>query len=123
MPASPYASVWYAWTAAWTGSLVVTTADSAFDTVVSVYYTVGPNAILASLNPVASNDDCPGGGGTSCLTASRVGVHRHWLAHGRRAVPAHGHQWWAQHEGRPGEIIVAPHMECHIMDGCTAGRG
>ncbi len=76
MPASPYASVWYAWTAAWTGSLVVTwtvtTADSAFDTVVSVY-TVGPNAILASLNPVASNDDCPGGGGTSCLWC--VGVY------------------------------------------------
>ena len=88
MPASPYASVWYAWTAAWTGSLVVTwtvtTADSAFDTVVSVY-TVGPNAILASLNPVASNDDCPGGGGTSCLTASPTRCS--WTASTVRWVP------------------------------------
>lgn len=48
-------SVWYSWTAPFTGPVLFTTAGSDFDTVLAVY--TGVN--VSQLTPLASNDDSP----------------------------------------------------------------
>lgn len=51
--ATPGASVWWRWTAPWSGMVALTTKGSDFDTVLGVY--TGDS--LAGLTAVASNDD------------------------------------------------------------------
>lgn len=63
------ATVWYSFMPGNNGGVTFTTAGSAFDTVLGLYQ----GATLASLVPVACNDDEPGGNGlTSRLTAAVV---------------------------------------------------
>jgi hypothetical protein len=57
------ASVWYSWTAPYTGAATIDTRGSDFDTVLAVY----TGADLASLVRVAGNDNAPG-----AVTTSRV---------------------------------------------------
>ena len=49
----PEASVWYSWTAPFTGQVSIDTLGSDFDTILAVYY----GNSLSSLSEVASNDD------------------------------------------------------------------
>jgi hypothetical protein len=60
------ASVWYAWTAPSTGTFVVDTCDSDFDTLLAVY----TGTVVGSLTPVVSNDDA-----VNCAVESRVAFH------------------------------------------------
>jgi hypothetical protein len=50
------ASVWYAWTAPASGSVVIDTVGSGFDTLLAVYTGSAINVLI----PVAENDDVPG---------------------------------------------------------------
>ena len=55
-------SLWWQWTSTTGGSVTIgTTADSNYDTVLAVY----TGSTLATLTPVASNDNAPGGTGTN----------------------------------------------------------
>lgn len=54
-------SVWWSWTAPRAGRLNLSTAGSSFDTLLGVY----TGTSVASLSPIASNDDDPNGGSTS----------------------------------------------------------
>ncbi len=55
------ASVWYSWTPGFTGTAVVSTSGSDFDTLLGVY----TGASVAALSTVASNDDAAVAGSTS----------------------------------------------------------
>jgi hypothetical protein len=57
-------SVWYRWTAPFSGPVALDTCDSDFDTLLAVYTGTGVNA----LTPVAANDDGAGCGPQSELT-------------------------------------------------------
>ena len=57
-------SLWWSWTAAASGTVVMTTAGSSFDTTLGVY----TGTALGSLNTIASNDDDP----TADVLTSRV---------------------------------------------------
>lgn len=61
----PYKSVWYSFTPAFNGALVIDTHGSAFDTVLAIY----TGSSVDSLVPVASNDDDGSAGNNSGLTA------------------------------------------------------
>jgi|GEM_PF-999039 len=50
------ASLWWTWTAANSGTVVIDTETSTFDTTLAVY----TGSTLSTLQPVASNDDAPG---------------------------------------------------------------
>lgn len=56
-------SVWWSWTAPASGFVTVSTAGSAFDTLLAVY----SGTTLEALVPVAANDQSPQGGNTSQL--------------------------------------------------------
>jgi kumamolisin len=56
-------SVWWKWTAPSTGSYVISTRGSSFDTVLGVY----TGTSVANLTLIANNDDDPAGGVTSSL--------------------------------------------------------
>jgi hypothetical protein len=57
-------SIWWTWTAPRNGNVTLSTAGSSADTVLAVY----TGTTLASLVPVASNDDDPRGGTSSLVT-------------------------------------------------------
>ena len=63
--ATPGASVWWRWTAPWSGMVTLTTKGSDFDTVLGVY--TGDS--LAGLAAVASNDDDHGRQSTARFVA------------------------------------------------------
>jgi hypothetical protein len=63
--ATPGASVWWRWTAPWSGLVTLTTKGSDFDTVLGVY--TGDS--LAGLRVVASNDDDHGRQSTARFVA------------------------------------------------------
>ncbi|MCE2863784.1 MAG: S8 family serine peptidase, partial [Opitutaceae bacterium] len=64
-------SVWWTWTAPGAGIATVSTAGSSFNTVLAVY----TGDVLASLVPVAANDQDPAGGNTSRVSfATAAGV-------------------------------------------------
>jgi hypothetical protein len=58
-------SVWYYWTAPFTGSVVIDTVGSNFDTTLAVY----TGTVVSNLSVLTSNDDIGGG-----VTASQVGL-------------------------------------------------
>lgn len=70
------ASVWYRWQAPASGSAVITTTGSNFDTLLGVYRGSSVNA----LTTVASNDDDSGVGLTSRVTFSAVGGTVYYIA-------------------------------------------
>lgn len=59
-------SVWWSWTAPASDTVTISTAGTAFDTVLAIY----TGAELSALTEVASNDDDPDGGVTSRVTFS-----------------------------------------------------
>jgi len=61
---NPDRSIWYRWTASYSGQVVMTTDGSSLDTLLAVYR----GASLSSLTPVASNDDVD----TPLILTSRV---------------------------------------------------
>ena len=64
-------SVWWSWTAPVTGTVTISTAGSAFDTVLAVY----TGSAVGSLAAVASNDDAAAGVHTSAVSfAGTAGV-------------------------------------------------
>ncbi len=69
------ATVWWKWTASATARVLVSTADSSFDTVLAVY--AGP--AVSELEELASNDDA-GSGHTSALTFDAIAGTTYFLA-------------------------------------------
>jgi hypothetical protein len=74
-------SIWYSWTAPYTGGATVDTAGSDFNTVLGIYTGDG----VSSLAPVGSNDDGPAGSLTSRVafhaiegTTYRIAVDGSW---------------------------------------------
>jgi uncharacterized repeat protein (TIGR01451 family) len=72
------ASVWWKWTAPGTGTLTLSTAGSSFDTLLAVY----TGTDVASLAPVAANDNAGTGGAvtTSQLTFNASAGSTYWFA-------------------------------------------
>lgn len=64
----PYHSVWWTWTAPTSGTFVVTTMGSPFDTIMATY----TGATLATLVQLAQNDDVGGGPVTSSNSVSDI---------------------------------------------------
>ncbi len=69
-------SVWYAWTAASTGKVTLTTAGSSFDTLLGVYTGTAVNALTA----IATNDDASSSVTTSSVTFTPVAGKTYYLA-------------------------------------------
>ena len=61
-------SIWYTWTPPTSGDYVISTRGSDFDTLLGIY----TGSTVASLTPVAANDDDPEGGLTSAITLTAV---------------------------------------------------
>jgi hypothetical protein len=83
------ASVWYSWTAPSTGTFLIDTCGSNFDTLLAVY----TGSAVGSLTPVISNDEA-----VNCASESRVAFHATngvvyriavdgWSAGGAQAAP------------------------------------
>lgn len=70
------ASVWYRWTASASAPTTITTAGSAFNTVLGVFQ----GSTLAGLTPLASNNDDPSGGQQSRVTFNAVQGTRYYVA-------------------------------------------
>ncbi len=69
-------SVWWRWTAPGSGSMTITTAGSNFDTLLGVY----TGSSVSGLSTIASNDDTPGGGGTSAVTFNATSGTTYFIA-------------------------------------------
>ncbi|MBI4657781.1 MAG: PPC domain-containing protein [Verrucomicrobia bacterium] len=69
-------SLWWSWTASQTNTVTISTAASSVDTLLAVY----TGSSLASLVPVASNDDDPNGGSTSLVRFSPVAGTEYQIA-------------------------------------------
>lgn len=69
-------SVWYQWQAPADGQLSLTTSGSSFDTLLAIYQ----GNELATLNPIASNDDESLGSGYSALTQNVVSNELYQIA-------------------------------------------
>ena len=63
-------SVWWAWTAPFSGSVTFSTAGTGFDTVMGVY----TGSSLSSLTTVAENDDSGGNRTSACTFAAKEGT-------------------------------------------------
>jgi hypothetical protein len=61
-------SLWYRWTAPYSGAVTISTAGSDFDTTLGLYQGTG----VGTLTALASNDDNPNGGLTSLIVANVV---------------------------------------------------
>ena len=79
-------SVWWNLTPTASGQIVVTTAGSDFDTLLAVY----TGNSVGALTPVQSNDDTPGGAGTSLLSfAATAGTTYRIAVDGKSGATGH----------------------------------
>src|SRR5207253_996357 len=69
-------SVWWFWTAPSSGTANVNTTGSSFDTLLGIF----TGSSISALASIASDDDCPTVGATSCVTFSALAGAKYAIA-------------------------------------------
>ncbi len=98
------ASVWYAWTAPANGTYTFETNGSSFDTLLGVY----TGDTLASLNPIASNDDAGTSTGSSATFSAVGGTVYSIAVDGYNGATGSINLVWAENSAAPVISSYAP---------------
>jgi hypothetical protein len=113
----PFKSIWYKFTPASSGKLVVNTHGSTFDTVLAMY----TGSAVGQLTKVASNDDDSLANGNSGLTAIPLtGGVTCWIAVAGYRVTSFGDvvlNWSFTPAARPSLVITTPHGLANLPNG------